>query len=79
MGYDRLAFLATGLNYLHRLSFNYLPAENLSAHFIYSTSYNTVFVGYGLIALTGLAIILFMTGPLVRDKDLQTCVDKEIV
>jgi len=36
-----------------------------------SGAYHTVFVGYGLVALVGLAIVLFPMGPLTRDEALQ--------
>ena len=34
-------------------------------------AYHAVFVAYGLVALAGLAIVLFAMGPLERDKDLE--------
>ena len=49
--------------------------KNLSAAFDYATAYNAVFVGYGIMALIGLSIVLFLMGPLVKDKALQDYVD----
>ncbi len=50
---------------------------SLSTKYNYSIAYNTVFVGYGLLALVGVAILLFMTGPLVRNNELQEYVSDE--
>jgi ACS family hexuronate transporter-like MFS transporter len=52
--------------------------KNLSTNFDYIIAYNTVFIGYGLIPLIGLAVVLFLTGPLVQNKDLQDYVYNEI-
>lgn len=51
---------------------------NLSASFDYTFAYSAVFIGYGLMALVGLSIVLFMTGPLVQNKDLQDYADSGI-
>jgi MFS transporter, ACS family, hexuronate transporter len=53
-----------------------LAVMSLSAKFNYAVAYNTVFVGYGLLALTGTAILIFMTGPLVRNQELHAYVDQ---
>lgn len=53
-----------------------LAVMSLSTKFNYAVAYNTVFVGYGLLALIGTAILIFMTGPLVRNKELYTYVDQ---
>jgi len=45
--------------------------KTLSASSGYATAYNMVFLGYGVMALVGLAIILFVMGPLVKDEKLQ--------
>lgn len=74
-----LAGIGAGLGGLVFQSLSGVVIKNLSTQFNYSIAYSAVFVGYGFMALIGLAIVLFMTGPLVRDKDLQAYVDKEIV
>jgi len=53
--------------------FNLCPASRPPdlAALRYASAYNTVFVGYGIIALVGLAIVLFLMGPLVPDKVLH--------
>ena len=48
-----------------------IAVKSLSAKFNHSLAYGAVFLGYGLIALAGVLIILFRTGPLVRDRELQ--------
>lgn len=47
-----------------------LAVKNISASSGYSAAYNTVFLGYGLLALIGLSIILFVMGPLIKDEKL---------
>jgi MFS transporter, ACS family, hexuronate transporter len=74
-----LASIGAGLGGLVFQSVSGLVIKALSSQYNYSTAYSAVFVGYGFIALTGLAIVLFMTGPLVRDKGLQAIVDRETV
>ena len=74
-----IASVGAGLGGVIFQSISGIAIKNLSAHFNYSIAYNAVFVGYGLMALIGLAIVLFLTGPLVLNKDLQAYVDKEIV
>jgi len=44
--------------------------HTLSSSHNYATAYNTVFIGYGIISLIGLAIVLFVMGPLVKNKSL---------
>jgi len=48
-----------------------LAVKNISATSGYSAAYNLVFLGYGLLALIGLIIVLFVMGPLVKDEKLQ--------
>lgn len=42
--------------------------KNLSSNFGYNVAYNAVFIGYGLMALIGLVIVVFLIGPLTPDK-----------
>src|SRR5450759_523957 len=74
-----IASVGAGLGGVIFQSISGVAIKNLSTHFDYMIAYNTVFIGYGLMALIGLAIVLFLTGPLVRNSDLQAYVDKEIV
>jgi ACS family hexuronate transporter-like MFS transporter len=66
-----LASVGSGLGGAIFQSLSGVTVKNLAAKFNYTTAYNAVFIGYGLLALTGILILLFMTGPLVRDKKLQ--------
>ncbi len=50
--------------------------HELSHRFNYSIAYNTVFIGYGAMAFLGMVIMVFATGPLVRDKVLEEYVLK---
>jgi ACS family hexuronate transporter-like MFS transporter len=74
-----IASVGAGLGGVIFQSISGVAIKNLSTHFDYTIAYSTVFIGYGLMALLGLAIVLFLTGPLVRNHDLQAYVDKEIV
>jgi MFS transporter, ACS family, hexuronate transporter len=71
-----IASVGAGLGGVIFQSISGVAIKNLSAHFSYSIAYSAVFIGYGLMALIGLSIVLFMTGPLVLNKDLQDFVDK---
>jgi ACS family hexuronate transporter-like MFS transporter len=71
-----LASVGAGLGGAIFQSISGLAVKNLSAHYNYSVAYNTVFVGYGLLALIGLFIVLFVMGPLKKNIELQEYVDK---
>lgn len=72
-----LAGIGAGFGGLVFQSVSGVVIKNLSTQFNYSIAYSAVFVGYGFMALIGLAIILFLTGPLVRNKELQEYVDQD--
>ncbi len=72
-----LASVGSGLGGAIFQSLSGITVKNLAMKSGYTTAYNTVFIGYGLIALTGLIILLFMTGPLVRNRELQEYVDQD--
>lgn len=72
-----IASFGAGLGGMIFQSISGVTIKNLSNHFNYTIAYKAVFIGYGLVALIGLAIVLFLIGPLVRNKDLQAYVDKE--
>ena len=55
-----------------------LAVKKLSTKYNYSVAYNVVFIGYGLLALIGISILLFMTGPLIRNNKLQEYVEQDI-
>lgn len=70
-----LASVGSGLGGAIFQSLSGVAVKNLSAKYSYAIAYNVVFIGYGLMALTGMIILLFMTGPLVRNKELQASVE----
>jgi MFS transporter, ACS family, hexuronate transporter len=72
-----IASVGAGLGGVIFQSISGVTIKNLSAHFDYTIAYNAVFIGYGLIALIGLAIVLFFTGPLVKNKELHDYVLNE--
>ena len=73
-----LASVGSGLGGAIFQSLSGVTVKNLAAKFNYTTAYNAVFIGYGLLALTGILILIFMTGPLVRDKKLQQYVESSL-
>ncbi|MEI6137993.1 MAG: MFS transporter [Mariniphaga sp.] len=73
-----IASVGAGLGGVLFQSISGLSIKTLSTHFNYTFAYGAVFIGYGMIALVGLAIVLFMTGPLVRNEELQAYADNEI-
>lgn len=66
-----IASVGAGLGGAIFQSLSGITVKNLSMHYDYSTAYSAVFIGYGIIALIGLAIIMFRTGPLIRDQELN--------
>ena len=72
-----IASVGAGLGGVIFQSVSGVAIKNLSIHFDYTIAYNAVFIGYGLIALIGLAIVLFLTGPIVQNKDLHDYVYNE--
>jgi ACS family hexuronate transporter-like MFS transporter len=73
-----IASVGAGLGGVIFQSLSGVTIKNLSTHFDYTTAYKVVFTGYGLIALIGLGLVLFMTGPLVQNKELQKYAATEI-
>jgi ACS family hexuronate transporter-like MFS transporter len=73
-----IASVGAGLGGVLFQSISGLSIKTLSTHFNYTFAYGAVFIGYGIIALVGLAIVLFMTGPLVRNEELQAYADNEV-
>lgn len=71
-----LASVGAGVGGVIFQSLSGLTVKNLSAGFGYATAYNMVFVGYGVMALMGLLIVLFLMGPLTKNRNLQEYVDQ---
>ena len=72
-----IASVGAGLGGVIFQSLSGLAIKNLSVHYNYTIAYSAVFMGYGFISLTGLAIVLFLIGPLVPDKELHDYVEKD--
>jgi len=70
-----IASVGAGLGGAIFQSISGVAIKNLSTQFNYTFAYSAVFIGYGIIALIGLSIILFRTGPLLRNSELQEYVD----
>jgi ACS family hexuronate transporter-like MFS transporter len=71
-----LASVGAGLGGAIFQSLSGVAVKNLSTKYNYSIAYNTVFVGYGVLALIGLSMVLFVMGPLNKDIALQEYVDR---
>jgi ACS family hexuronate transporter-like MFS transporter len=71
-----IASVGAGLGGVIFQSVSGLAIKNLSVHFDYARAYNSVFIGYGIMSLIGLAIVFFLTGPFVRNEELQDYVDR---
>lgn len=72
-----LAGIGAGLGGLTFQALSGITIKNLSARINYSFAYSAVFVGYGFMAIIGLCIILFLTGPLVRNNELHDFVNND--
>lgn len=72
-----IASVGAGLGGVIFQSLSGFTIHKLSATHDYATAYNTVFVGYGIISLIGLSIVLFLIGPLVKNKELHDFVSEE--
>jgi MFS transporter, ACS family, hexuronate transporter len=70
-----IACVGAGLGGAVFQSLSGYTVAKVSAHVNYSAAYNYVFVGYGLIALIGVCIILFVMGPLHKNEELHTYAD----
>ena len=66
-----IACVGAGLGGAIFQSLSGYTVAKVSASVNYNTAYNYVFVGYGLIALIGVCIILFVMGPLHKNEELH--------
>jgi ACS family hexuronate transporter-like MFS transporter len=66
-----LACVGAGLGGAVFQSLSGFVVAKLSASANYTTAYNYLFVGYGVIALIGVFVILFLLGPLHPNKELH--------
>lgn len=67
-----LASVGAGLGGAVFQSISGITVESLTQSYSYSTAYNAVFIGYGILALLALCVVLFLMGPLVKDEKMQT-------
>lgn len=74
-----IASVGAGLGGFIFQSISGVAIKNLSVHFDHTIAYSAVFIGYGFMALIGLAIVLFLMGSLVRNEELQAYVDRETI
>jgi ACS family hexuronate transporter-like MFS transporter len=73
-----IASVGAGLGGAVFQSLSGIAVKNLSIQYNYSIAYSVIFIGYGIIALVGLAIILFRTGPLIHNQELYDIADANI-
>lgn len=66
-----LACVGTGLGGAIFQSLSGVTLKSVSASQNYEIAYNYLFIGFGTIAIIGLLIMLFLMGPLEKDKELQ--------
>ena len=72
-----LASVGAGLGGAVFQSVSGVTVKNLSESYNYSVAYNSVFIGYGVLALLALGVVVFLMGPLVKDKKLEAFVLQE--
>lgn len=72
-----VASVGAGLGGAIFQSLSGFAVKNISEAHNYTIAYNTVFIGYGVMALIGLFIVLFLMGPLVKNQKLQQYVDEQ--
>lgn len=66
-----LASVGSGLGGAIFQSLSGVTIKKLAAKSGYALAYNVVFLGYGMLALIGVSILLFATGPFVRNAELH--------
>jgi len=71
-----LASMGAGLGGAIFQSLSGVTLKNFSATKGYVFGYNILFIGFGISSFIGLLVILFVLGPLKKNKELQDYVDK---
>lgn len=69
-----IASVGAGLGGIIFQSLSGMAVNDLSELYNYAHAYNVVFVGYGILAVVGLSIVLFLMGPLVKNESLHNYV-----
>jgi ACS family hexuronate transporter-like MFS transporter len=72
-----VASVGAGLGGAIFQSLSGVTIERISKTHNYSIAYNTVFVGYGIMALVAVGIVLFLMGPLEKHQGLQAFIDQD--
>lgn len=72
-----VASVGAGLGGLIFQSLSGITVKLISGSSGYAMAYNTVFVGYGLLAIIGVSIVLFVMGPLVKNESLYEFVTRD--
>jgi ACS family hexuronate transporter-like MFS transporter len=71
-----LACIGNGIGGAVFQSLSGITLVYVSASYSSAIAYNVLFVGFGVLAMIGLFILLFLLGPLVKNKALQDYVDE---
>lgn len=71
-----LACIGNGIGGAIFQSLSGITLKYVSASSGYAAAYNFLFIGFGVMALIGLFVLLFLMGPLVKNKELQDYVDE---
>jgi ACS family hexuronate transporter-like MFS transporter len=74
-----IASVGAGLGGIIFQSLSGIAVKDISSLYNYSIAYNAVFIGYGIMALAGLSIVLFVMGPLVKNEKLHEYVNKIMI
>lgn len=73
-----LACIGNGLGGAIFQSLSGVTLKNVSVTHGYAVAYNALFIGFGICALIGTAILLFAMGPLVKDEALHRYAGEEV-
>jgi len=71
-----LACIGNGIGGAIFQSLSGITLKYVSASYSYAVAYNVLFIGFGVLAMIGLFILLFLLGPLVKNKALQEYVNE---
>ena len=72
-----VACVGAGLGGAVFQSLSGFTVKRISETVDYTTAYNYLFVGYGILALLGVCVVLFLMGPLHKNRELHEYVEQE--
>lgn len=72
-----IASVGAGLGGALFQSLSGIGVTSLTLRFDYTTAYHTIFIAYGILASIGIGIVLFLMGPLKKDRQLRDWVDTD--